>query len=331
MALLTMFRPRQVSKLYKAWPIHARLLPVTVRGEICCSKGFRIASSQRLSPRTFATSSTQREAPKELGKQPLNAQDATAAEVLDHGPHPGPTPRPKPKRRRRRGLVYAALFLLLGTSIGSLFRLSISPPPLPLPGSDQDTSIVSSIHAKAAELPIVQSLSSDPSWTSWDAYTESPPRGPRVTSGPMSGSRGLAYQRIFHNRETGELVSVIYFGGALSGWPGVVHGGALATVLDESLGRCAILRFPARTGVTARLELTYKKPTVTNAFYVIRVKPVLGEGDNDLVGKDGTRKSDRKLWVEGNVATEEGKICVEAKALFVVPKGSKLKPLSEGF
>ncbi|KAH8662288.1 HotDog domain-containing protein [Xylariales sp. PMI_506] len=144
----------------------------------------------------------------------------------------------------------------------------------------------------------------------------------------MSGSRGLAYQRVFHNATTGEFVTVIYFGGAMAGWPGVVHGGALATVLDESLGRCAIMRFPARTGVTARLELAYRKPTVTNTFYAVRVRPVIDEAD-EVVAKDGSRKSDRKLWVQGSVETLDGKVCVDAKALFVVPKGTKVRRMTD--
>jgi acyl-coenzyme A thioesterase PaaI-like protein len=184
---------------------------------------------------------------------------------------------------------------------------------------------VSQIKTKASRMPIVQSLSSDPEWESWDAYSEAVPRSspPRITAGAMSGSRGLAQQTIFHNKTTGELVNVVYFGGALSGWPGVVHGGALATVLDESLGRCAILSFPARTGVTARLEVVYKAPTMTNAFYVIHVKPLEAENDSATL--------DRKMWVEGRVLDTSGKLCVEAKALFVVPKGFDLKPLAEGF
>ncbi|ORY67321.1 HotDog domain-containing protein, partial [Pseudomassariella vexata] len=226
-------------------------------------------------------------------------------------------------RSRRRGLIYSTIFLCVGISVGSLFRFSIAPPPLPTPGSPEDAYVISEIHTQASRLPLVQTLSSDRAWTSWDAYTEPlNSRGgaaPRVTLGAMSGSRGLPYQRVFHNASTGEIISVVYFGGGLAGWPGVVHGGALATVLDESLGRCAIKRFPARTGVTARLELTYKRPTTTNVFYVVKVRP------------DGSRKSDRKMWVEGHVETATGKVCIEAKALFVVPKGITLMPMSEGF
>lgn len=251
------------------------------------------------------------------------------------------------RRRRRRGLYYAALFLFLGVVAGTGFRLIIAPPRLPPPGSDKNIYLQEQIQARGLALPLVKQLSADPSWTSWDAYagistTTPAPTTPsagervisaarsRITSGPMSGFSGLAFQRIFHNAATGEVVSVVYFGPGLAGWPGVVHGGALATVLDESLGRCAILRFPSRTGVTANLELQYRAPTYVNDFYVVRAAPVAGD-DDDLVGRDGVRKGDRKLWVRGSLETVGGRVAVEAKALFVVPRAYKLRPLVEGF
>ncbi|KAI0897308.1 HotDog domain-containing protein [Annulohypoxylon nitens] len=240
---------------------------------------------------------------------------------------------PRPKKRFRR-----IIWLLLGLCLGTTLRFTLSPPPPPAQGSAEDDLLTSQIRSKGSTLPLVQSLSLDPSYESWDAYSSfsSPPTHTskpashktvvqsRITSGPLSGSRGLPFQRIFHNATTGEVVSVVYFGSGTGGWPGVVHGGALATLLDESLGRCAILRFPARTGVTARLELQYRQPTLTSGFYVIRARPMEDE-------RDSAEKRERKLWVEGTLETMDGKTCVEAKALFVVPKGVKLKPLVEGF
>lgn len=242
------------------------------------------------------------------------------------------SPNPPPPRRRRRGIYYGTFFLAIGLTFGTLIRLALQPPSLPAPDSPEDIYLTSKIRERGASLPLVRSLSSDPSWTSWDAYSDLQPSPSqplnliksRITSGPLGGARGLAFQRVFWNAATGEVLSVVYFGPGTSGWPGVVHGGALATVLDESLGRCAILRFPARTGVTARLELTYRAPTLTAGYYVVRARPMPREGDDPA-------KSDRKMWIEGTLESLEGRVCVEAKALFVVPKGVKLKPFVEGF
>ncbi|KAI0551358.1 hypothetical protein F4679DRAFT_136174 [Xylaria curta] len=302
--------------------------------------------TESLRPRQFGTSHSRL---AERSKPPAQAQEVPPTPALDalevatdsQPDHDSPTPSPRPKRPRR-GLYYVVLFLLLGTTAGTLARITIAPPALPNRGSDQDIYLQQKIQAQGSRLSIVQQLSADPSWTSWEAYAGIPetasPDNPRrlsaaqsrITSGPMSGSSGLAFQRIFHNASTGEVVTVVYFGAGVAGWPGVVHGGALATVLDESLGRCAILRFPSRTGVTANLDLQYRAPTLTNNFYVIRTRPVPSE-DDDVVGADGIRKGDRKLWVRGTLETEKGKVVVNAKGLFVVPRTYKLRPLVEGF
>lgn len=76
-------------------------------------------------------------------------------------------------------------------------------------------------------------------------------------------------------------------------------------------------------GVTANLELSYRAPTLANRFYVLRA-----EIDESKVQQN----TDTKRWVKGvleEVGT--GKVFVEAKGLFVVPRGIKLTPFEEGF
>ncbi|KAM3076452.1 hypothetical protein ACMFMG_007268 [Clarireedia jacksonii] len=223
-----------------------------------------------------------------------------------------PPPLPK-KKRSLRPVIYASLFLFLGLTTGQYLSLVISPPPLPEPNTTPDDLMTTFLHDQASKIPLVQSLSSDPTWQSWDAYSGFTPaeRPHRLTTGPLGGTRGLGgYQKIFYNASTG---------GALAGWPGVVHGGLIATILDESLGRCAIRQLGAGTGVTATLELKYLKPSVTNAFYVVRCMPVL-EGAGE-----------RKRWVEGRLETLDGRVCVEGKGLFVVPKGYNTRVITGRF
>lgn len=283
------------------------------------------ARTTRLAGRSFSQTASARFSDK---PDPSRAHDA--ATNIETGPETPATdaPQQRPKPRRRGLLITAAVCLFLGTTLGGLVRMTFSPPPLPAPGTREDELLAASLREKAARLPIVKQLSSDPQYDSWDAYEDRVGTGVvSIGSGPMSGSRGLAYQRIFLNRATGELISVIYLGGAMSGFPGVVHGGTLAIVLDETMGRCAINRFPARTGVTANLDLTYKRPTMTNAFYVVRCRPLVNEAD-EVVGSDGTKKGDRKLWVHGTVENLSGDVQVESKALFVVPKGTRPSPMA---
>ena len=200
-------------------------------------------------------------------------------------------------------------------------RLVLAPPDLPPAGSKEDLLMVAFLQKEAEKLPIVQSLSTDPAWISYEAYSfvPEPELLHRLTTGPLGGARAIGgFQRVFWNKESGEIVTVIWFGGAIAGWPGVTHGGVTATIMDEILGRCAVRQFPAKTGVTANLELNYLKPVVTNSFYVIRAVPEKGF-------------TERKGWVSGRLETLDGRVCVEAKGLFVVPKGLKLPSLGDNF
>ena len=64
----------------------------------------------------------------------------------------------------------------------------------------------------------------------------------------MSGPEAIPVQRVFVNKKDKKVVNVVWYGHAVSGWPRVVHGGALATILDETMGRVAVFHFPAQTG-----------------------------------------------------------------------------------
>ena len=233
------------------------------------------------------------------------------------------------------------LFLVLGYSAGTWAVDRVFPPLGPIPGTPEDALAIAEIRARAARLEVVRELEADPAWESWDAYegvsdleatgsgTKPPPLSPRrITKGAMGGARGVGgYQRIFYNKETGEMRTVVWFGPALAGWPRVLHGGAAATILDESLGRCAVRHLPAGTGVTARLELSYRRPTMTNAFYVIRCMAV----PDEELPEEERRKRHRKIWAVATLLSPTGDVCVEARGLFVVPKRLQLTKINERF
>lgn len=98
-----------------------------------------------------------------------------------------------------------------------------------------------------------------------------------------------------------------------------MHGGVLATVLDENLGRVAIRTFPERTGVTANLQINYRAPVYSGNFYTFHSRLVQ------------ERSTERKASVVGEVRDPKGKVCVEAEGLFVVPKKYKLRRIGEEY
>jgi len=99
----------------------------------------------------------------------------------------------------------------------------------------------------------------------------------------------------------------------------MVHGGAIGTVIDENLGRAAIRRFPARTGVTANLNINYRAPVYSGNFYTIHTT------------LDQEKSTDQKAFATCEVRDMTGDLSVEASGIFVVPKKLRLRELGENF
>ena len=99
----------------------------------------------------------------------------------------------------------------------------------------------------------------------------------------------------------------------------MVHGGALGTVVDENLGRAAIRHFPARTGVTANLNINYRAPVYSDNFYIFHT------------ALDQERSTDRKAFATCEVRDLSGRLCVEASGLFVVPKKLQIAEVGKHF
>lgn len=237
-----------------------------------------------------------------------------------YSPNNAYPPDAKPKRRFSfRNFVYASIFASLGLIIGAIVDREVNPRPSPERGSRQDLIRKKFIHRFAERLPIVKSLSEDPEWIAQDPFENIPDEAKksRLTQGPLGTASALGgYRRAFYHKSSGEAITVVFFGKDLDGFPKTTHGGLIATVLDEVLGICAIKQLPAKTGVTANLELNYLAPVQSGKFYIIRAVPV-AQG-----------MTERKCFATGTVEDTRGRILVEAKGLFVVPKQYTLKAIS---
>jgi uncharacterized protein (TIGR00369 family) len=65
--------------------------------------------------------------------------------------------------------------------------------------------------------------------------------------------------------EEGEIRATVIVPEEFNGYPGVVHGGILGAMLDETAGRAVLLEGgPEDLMVTAKLEVTYRRPTPTD-------------------------------------------------------------------
>ncbi|KAK2799901.1 hypothetical protein FQN50_008293 [Emmonsiellopsis sp. PD_5] len=170
--------------------------------------------------------------------------------------------------------------------------------------------------------PLATSLRADARFSESRPHMKIPPalRSRNFTAGTLSGPNKIAVPPYIWSEAGGKsLVAMLYLGSDVSGHPGLVHGGLLATILDESLARCCFPALPNGIGVTANLNIDYRSPAPAGSFFVLRAETTKVEG--------------RKAWVEGRIETlpDEGQepvVVAEAKALFIEPKhAAKLAPL----
>ncbi|KAL9092290.1 MAG: hypothetical protein Q9165_004464 [Trypethelium subeluteriae] len=199
---------------------------------------------------------------------------------------------------------------------------------------DPPNPTAASINALILSHPLSQSLRADPSFTESRPHMKIPPaaRPNNLTGGTLLGDdKVVVPPLVFAEADGRSLVSLQYLGPALCGHPGIVHGGLLATLLDEGLARCCFPALPNRVGVTASLNIAYKKPCRAEQVVVLRATTVKVEG--------------RKAWVEGRIETlgevleedeevggvrvrkvGDGEVLCTAEALFIEPKTAATMP-----
>jgi adenylylsulfate kinase len=141
-----------------------------------------------------------------------------------------------------------------------------------------------------------------------------------LTGGTLVGPGKMAIPPFCWTERGGKsYVQITHVGTDLCGHVGIIHGGFLATLLDEGLARCCFPALPYNVGMTAKLEVNYKAPATANQYLVLRATTVKVEG--------------RKAWVEGHIETlptEEGQqptILATASALYISPRQASVRGL----
>jgi adenylylsulfate kinase len=172
--------------------------------------------------------------------------------------------------------------------------------------------------------PLAKGLRSNPKFSESRPHLKIPPsqRGHSLTGGTLLGP-GRVVVPPFVWTETGgkSLVAISYLGSDLCGHPSIVHGGFLATMLDEGMGRCCFGALPNKIGMTANLNINYRTPAPAGAFVVLRARTTKVEG--------------RKAWVEAHIETLVGEgekpvVLVEASSLFIEPRQAAVSPSVSG-
>ncbi|SFN09945.1 Thioesterase superfamily protein [Actinomadura madurae] len=97
---------------------------------------------------------------------------------------------------------------------------------------------------------------------------------------------------------------VLTVGALYEGPPSYVHGGVSAMVLDQALGMAAAAS--GTPGMTATLETRYRRPTPLGVPLQVEAKASRVEG--------------RKVYASGAISAPDGRVTVEATAMFIMPQ-----------
>lgn len=97
-------------------------------------------------------------------------------------------------------------------------------------------------------------------------------------------------------RRDGEMVKAEFTPGEChQGWPGIVHGGIIETLLDEAM--CYAPYFHGMYCVTAKIEVRIRQPVLVGqqlliSSNIVRKTRKLVETEAHIVLEDGTRVAD---------------------------------------
>ncbi len=107
--------------------------------------------------------------------------------------------------------------------------------------------------------------------------------------------------KYFYDEELMNIYAETLFHKEAQGAPGIVHGGAIAAVLDESMGAASFLiKHPA---VTATITVDYRKPLPVEKIVIVRtwIEKVIG----------------KKIFICGKLYDSEKTIYANSKGLFI--------------
>lgn len=103
----------------------------------------------------------------------------------------------------------------------------------------------------------------------------------------------------FYENEGGQVIAHFTPGEEHQGYPGVLHGGITATLLDEAAGR--VVTSLGLWMVTAKLEIRYRKP-----IPIGKPLTVIGEA---------IRLQGRSLQARSEIRLEDGTVAADATSL----------------
>lgn len=104
----------------------------------------------------------------------------------------------------------------------------------------------------------------------------------------------------FYDDGAGMVKSVVTPADHFQGYPGVLHGGVVASILDEAVGRSIMAGDHHRFMMTVSMNVQYRHPVLmgqelTAIGNVTRLKGRIGKAEGQLVLPDGTVACEAQL------------------------------------
>ena len=107
----------------------------------------------------------------------------------------------------------------------------------------------------------------------------------------------------FYELENDELVAVFTPCEEHQGYPGRLHGGIAATILDETIGRAIMKTHQDVWGVTVEITIRYRKPIPLDGEIRVRSRIV--------------RETNRSFEGTGEILLDDGSVAVEGRGKYI--------------
>lgn len=118
--------------------------------------------------------------------------------------------------------------------------------------------------------------------------------------GKNTRSLGIEF---FWNAEIRKVVALIRPDPTWCGYKNIVHGGIIAAVVDDAMGK-AVFRETSKMGFTGTLSMKYRKNMTSCRQYTVNAFTT------EIRGK--------RIKAKAVINDEDGNICSEAEALFII-------------
>ena len=124
----------------------------------------------------------------------------------------------------------------------------------------------------------------------------------------MNNQLGVKAQ--FYNMEDGSVGGLFTFRAEHQSYPGRVHGGMLATMINELAGRVLWVDRPDQIGVTMDINVKYRKPVPYN-------EPLKGRGVY-------VQKLSRAYSAKCSIMNMDGEVLAEGEAKYLIMPAEKI-------